>query len=242
MALLVNGEGIMLSDYQAELEVYMATVLETEEAEQEIQDELISQLLLAQAAYQAGFTLDENSLEERLTSLEIQVGGAQALTDWMIANGYSKESFTRAFSRAVAAAWMRDQIVTAVPTRVEQVHARQVLVNSSDEANQLLASIQAGTTFASLVYKYDPVNSGDLGWFPRGYLSETAIEEAAFALQAGEVSPVIESSLGYHIIQVTERDPKHPLETEARLVLQTQALSEWLEKQRSQAEIQILLP
>ena len=82
----------------------------------------------------------------------------------------------------------------------------------------------------------------DIGWFPRGYLTEPAIEEAAFNLQPGEVSPIIETRLGFHILKVTGRDPERMLEPEAYLALQAQALQRWLDDARAQSEIQVLIP
>jgi hypothetical protein len=52
---------------------------------------------------------------------------------------------------------------------------------------------------------------------------------------------VIESPAGFHILQVLERDPQHPLSPDARLVLGTQAVSEWLASRRTQSQIEITL-
>jgi peptidyl-prolyl cis-trans isomerase C len=78
---------------------------------------------------------------------------------------------------------------------------------------------------------------GDLGWFPRGYLLEPKIEEAAFALQVGEYSGVIATSAGFSIIKVLERDPAHALSPDAYLALQEIALRDWVSRQRSEATV-----
>ena len=82
---------------------------------------------------------------------------------------------------------------------------------------------------------------GDLSWFPRGYLNEKSVEDAAFALQPGEISPVIQSSLGYHVIQVIAREVRS-LTPDARAVLQRKALADWLTNNRSQSQIEDLVP
>jgi parvulin-like peptidyl-prolyl isomerase len=71
-------------------------------------------------------------------------------------------------------------------------------------------------------------------------LTETELEQAVFSLQPGEHSAVIHTRLGYHILEVTERDTHHPLDPDARLALQTQSLEQWLAKRRSQSEIKII--
>ena len=81
------------------------------------------------------------------------------------------------------------------------------------------------------------MTKGELGWFPRGYLPESAIEQAAFALQAGQFSDVIQTQAGYHILFVVERDPAHPLSPDALLTLQERAIQDWLTQQRNASTI-----
>ena len=132
--------------------------------------------------------------------------------------------------------------IAAVPQTAEQVHARQILLFSADEANNAYAQLQSGKDFAKLAATYNPVTEGDLGWFPRGYLLDSKLEEAAFNLQPGQYSTVIQTPTGFHILLVIERDPNRPLEPDALQALQGQALQKWLEARHSQSEIQVLLP
>jgi peptidyl-prolyl cis-trans isomerase C len=244
LAALVNGEGITQADYQAEQARYQAAVgtqLATKDQQQVLND-LIDELLLAQAAQQAGFVIDDAMIQERMDALISSRGSAQALADWIAKNNYTEASFRRSLARSVAAAWMRDQIINAVPTAVEQVHARQILRFNADEADQILTRLQEGDAFASVAAQYDPVTRGDLGWFPRGYLLDTKLDEAAFSLKPGEYSVVIQTSSGYHILQVIEQAQQHPLDFNARQALQTQALVNWIQTKRSQSEIQVYAP
>jgi peptidyl-prolyl cis-trans isomerase C len=137
---------------------------------------------------------------------------------------------------------MRDQIAAGVPQATEQVHARQILVYNSDKAAEVTASLSAGGDFATLAAQYDPVTRGDLGWFPQGYLLDPDLEAAVFALQPGETSQVVQTSAGYHVLQVIERDPQHPLDPQARLILQEHAVRDWLAARREQSKIEIILP
>jgi peptidyl-prolyl cis-trans isomerase C len=135
---------------------------------------------------------------------------------------------------------MRDQVIAAVPETADEVHVVQILVPTSAEANQVYASLQSGKDFLEVASSYDPVTEGDLGWFPRGYLSDPAIEEAAFALQTGQYSAVVQTDIGFHILYLVERDPEHPLQPGARRALQVKTLAEWISERRNQSEIQIL--
>jgi len=244
LAARVNSVEITLAHFQAELARYQQSVgteLATEDEELVIQ-ELIDQYLLAQAAQESGFFVEEAMLQERINQLMAQLGGAEALEDWMRNNGYTQESFRQDLARSLAAAWMRDQILRQVPETAEQVHVRQILLYNSDQANEVLAQLQAGKDFATLAAQYDAITYGDLGWFPRGYLLDAKLEEVAFSLQPGEFSDVIQTHAGFHIIQVVEIDPQHPLAPQTLLVLQKQALQNWLEAERAKSQIDIFLP
>lgn len=244
LAAIVNGESITLERYQSELARYQAAVgtqLATEDGRRVIA-EMIDQLLLAQGAAEAGYQVDAAAVQARLDQLTAQLRSAQALLDWMATHGYTPETFREDLARSMAVAWMRDQIAAGVPAVADQVHARQILLYNSEDATRVLADISSGKDFTALAAQYDPVAKGDLGWFPRGYLTDERLEEAAFSLQPGEISQMIETKIGFHILQVIERDPARPLDPDARLTLQMRALEKWLMNRRATSEIQILLP
>ncbi|NPV77498.1 MAG: hypothetical protein HPY59_14145 [Anaerolineae bacterium] len=248
LAAKVNDGYVLLADYQAELgrlkaaEEQLGESLSDEERRQKALDELIGQEILAQEAERNGFVLDAQGLDERITKLREAAGGAEAFTTWMQANGYDEESFRRLYWKAAAAAWQREKILAGLPEAVEQVHARQILVFSQDLANKIYGQLQAGADFATLAFEYDPVTGGDLGWFPRGYLTQVDVETAVFALQPGEYSQVIQTSFGYHLVQVIERDAARKLDADARQALQHKALQGWMQEKKEQSTIEILAP
>jgi peptidyl-prolyl cis-trans isomerase C len=244
LAALVNGEPISLAQFQAELARYQAAAgmeLATED-QQRVLEAMIDQLLLAQAAVEQGYILDEAAVQARLEQLSAEAGGRQALLDWLASNGYVLETFQQELAQTAAAAWMRDQVTASVPAAAEQVHARWLRFNNREQAQQILAQVRAGADFATLAAEADPLAKGDLDWFPRGYLLDAALEEAAFPLQPGEVSEVIESSLGFILLQVIERDPARPLSPDALLQLQSQAVQRWLEQRRAESAVQTYSP
>lgn len=244
LAAMVNGEEISLAEYQAELARFKAAVNRELSSEDELRvlNDLIERVLLAQAAIDAGFVLDEVTVQERYDQLAAQLGGEGALQAWMSANGYRESDFRRDLARSIAGAWMRDQILSELPGTVEQVHARQILLYNSDEANEVYAQLGTGEDFAALAAQYDPVAKGDLGWFPRGYLLDPSLEEVAFSLQPGEYSQVVETEIGFHILQVIERDSQRALVPDAQMGLQLQVLQDWMENRRAQSDIQVLMP
>lgn len=244
LAAKVNGEYILLTEFQGELRRLQAAEkelgIQSTEADQRraVLDELIGQTLLAQAAAQAGFKVDDTALQAHIDELATQLGSQQELDKWIAEHGYSEDEFRAAMRKALMAAWQRDQIVNSVPMEMEQIHARQILVQDEALANKVYQQLQAGADFATLAQQYDPLLGGDLGWFPRGYLTQPVVEEAVFQLQPGQYTPVIKSDIGYHIVQVVERAVRQ-LEKDARKTLQRQEVQNWINKQRENSTIEI---
>lgn len=96
----------------------------------------------------------------------------------------------------------------------EEVKASHILIlakeeNAEEKINAILDELKAGKDFAELAKakSQDPgsgAKGGDLGFFARGRMVKE-FEETAFAMKVGELSGVIKSQFGYHIITVTER-------------------------------------
>ena len=230
----VNGEVIPLDDFNAELlrfqeaQSELGNTVAVEEASERVLNDLIDQTLLAQGARQAGFALESAALNARIAALAADVGGEENLSTWVASHGYTSESFRSSLKRAAEAAWMRDNILAKVSSTAEQVHAQQILLYNQESADEVQAK---------LARAYDPKTGGDLGWFPRNYLLEKSIEDAAFALNVGEVSEIIETEVGFHLITVLEKEADRALSPDAKMVLEKEALRTWLANARQESEI-----
>jgi peptidyl-prolyl cis-trans isomerase C len=246
-AAMVNGHPITVPEFQAELARYksaetaLGKTVTDQDATKTVLEDLIAQDLLAQSAEAAGYTLSDSALQSRLDALTTQVGGGDKLSVWEAAHGYTDTSLRASLKPSIEAAWMRDKIVNAVPATADQVHVQQILLFTAADAQTVLNQLKGGADFATLATQYDPNASGDLGWFPKGYLLDPKIEDAAFSLPIGQLSDVIQTDSGYHLIKVLERDAQHPLSPDAYLALQDLALKAWVAQQRAQAKV-VLAP
>ena len=247
LALTVNGEGITLTEFNAEVARYTAAqtalgkTVDSATATSAVIEDLTAQLLLEQGAHANGFTLDDVALQARIDSLTAQVGGAEALSAWQQSHGYSEQEFRSALRRGAESAWMRDKIISTVPSTAEQVHVQQILLYNQDKAQEFLAQLRDGADFNDLAFKADPLTRGDLGWVPRGYLLNVQIEDVAFGLEVGQRSDVIATDVGFHIVRILARDPNRLLSPDALLALQESALKKWIEEQRAKANV-VLAP
>ncbi|OPL19132.1 MAG: hypothetical protein AVO35_12295 [Candidatus Aegiribacteria sp. MLS_C] len=106
-------------------------------------------------------------------------------------------------------------------TYMKSIHVRHIVVDDPNLAGSILARVSAGSDFATLANEYSMgpsgAEGGDLGWITRGQSGYMAFDEAAFRLAEGEVSGVVETGAGYHIIKVIESQPLEPAPTEEEI-------------------------
>lgn len=90
----------------------------------------------------------------------------------------------------------------------EQVRGRLILVETKQEAEEILESLKAGAGFAELARKRSKDKTanrgGDFGWLGRGKMVPV-LEQTAFALNRGEISGIIPTQSGYYIVKVENR-------------------------------------
>jgi peptidyl-prolyl cis-trans isomerase C len=93
----------------------------------------------------------------------------------------------------------------------EKVKVSHILVDAEAEAKDILVSLNGGADFAALAKEKSKCPSkdkgGDLGLLAKGQ-TVPEFEQAAFALQPGQLSEVVKTQFGYHIIKVTEKQPE----------------------------------
>jgi peptidyl-prolyl cis-trans isomerase D len=135
-----------------------------------------------------------------------------------------------------------DMVTADVAHEQEQVWARHILVADEATAQSVRSQLLAGADFATLAAQ-DSIDTGskdkggDLGWFGKGQMI-VEFETAAFALKVGEISQPVQSTEGWHIIQVLGHEIRPLTDTEYKNAVTT-AFNKWLSDQRTAATIVI---
>jgi peptidyl-prolyl cis-trans isomerase C len=98
----------------------------------------------------------------------------------------------------------------------QEVRARHILVEREDEAQAALSRVKKGEDFAKVAGELskDPGSGkegGDLGWFEKGRMVPE-FAEAAFKLDKGQVSDIVKTQFGFHVIKVEDKRDKKPPE------------------------------
>jgi parvulin-like peptidyl-prolyl isomerase len=259
LAAKVNGGPLYLIDYQKQVDEWESAFLaqnaqlsEQERQEMLIQgrrqvlDVMIEQLLIEQAASRQGVAISDAEVESVIARDIEENGGQDQFNAWLQDNNWTYEEYKSRQRSMMIASQMFEQVTKDVPTEAEQVHARHILVANEQEARDLLAQLQDGADFAELAREnsLDPStkeSGGDLGFFPRGTLVVPEVEDVAFSLSVGQVSDVVHSAMGYHIVQVVERSEGMTLTEESWQALREVTFRDWVSDLWANAQIDVLI-
>ncbi|MDY0020031.1 MAG: peptidylprolyl isomerase [Anaerolineae bacterium] len=251
LAALVNGEAVPLTQYEQEVARYEADMTANQGAlsaedlaagREQVLTMIIDQMLILQAAQQAGVTVTDEEVQQDIQALITDIG-QEAFEQNLSTQGLTLEALPGILKAQMITTRMAETIIASVPAKTEHVNARHIVVSTEEEGRQILNQLQAGADFAALAQAYSKDEftrdrGGDLGYFPQGILLSAEVEDAAFSLQPGQVSDLIQSSLGYHIVQVLDRVPDMEVSADNLRMLQEKAVRDWLEGLRAGADIQ----
>ncbi len=209
----VNGVEITKADFHQLLETkYGAYAL----------SELIQRELVRQKAADLQIELGEDEFIELYSGLIAQLGGPQGLQMFLMQNNITEEEFVEhlRFNQLVAelaksevdateeavTEWFEEN--RSAYAQKEGVDVSHILLETEDEAENVLQALVGGADFAELALErsMDPSaasNQGRLGRINRG-VTVKEFEEKAFSLPIGEYGSV-ESAYGWHVILVHER-------------------------------------
>jgi parvulin-like peptidyl-prolyl isomerase len=246
----VNTVSISEKRYKRELLRYEAALRKSElippnieKHSYDVLEQLILSELIGQAAREQGFTVTVQQLDEAYADSISARGGQAGFDKWLENNIYTEVEFQSQLEEQLLATKIQELVLKDVGTDAEQVNARHIVVATREEAEDLRSKIVAGADFATIaaIHSLDRstrLNGGDLGWFPRGLLTMPVLEAEVFDLEPGELGDIVETEIGFHIIQNIDRNMQRELTPNAAVVVRRAVLDSWLADLRSQAVIE----
>lgn len=214
------------------------------------QNNLTTQEELIQALAQQGMTIENftRQLTEHIKItilLKREVGGQVEIDEDEINKYYQEHISFYNFMDELRA----KHILIYLPAEASSQEVKE----KKELAEDLLQKLKEGADFSEMAKKHsnDPSaeRGGDLGFFKRGEMLP-ALEKAAFTLTPGEISPVIKTKFGFHIIQLIEHRRHTPqnnpnVKEEIKQIIyrnkREESLKKWLNDLRKKAKIKKLL-
>ena len=212
------------------------------ELETQILNQLIDMEILQQEAKARDIHLDETDVAGVVREMRqsvVEGFGYASWDEYKETMDLSDEAFERIIRQSLLVELMLER--HEIDLEVEQVHARHILVQDEALAEEILERLQDGEDFQALAATYSEdfysgQQGGDLGWFPRGVMT-IPFEEAAFDLEPGEISDLVSTTYGFHIIEVLDKGIQ-PLEPYFAAHFRQEAFFEWLDRTRQEADIE----
>ncbi len=185
------------------------------EARNSMLDSMITQELLIQEAAKREITVSDEEVETYITDMvNSQYGGSQADLETAVEQaGMTMEYYKETQKEELTLQKLTNDLVNN-PEVVDVVKARHILVETEQEALDIIAQLDAGEDFAALAQKHSldgsAADGGNLGYFAtNGVTTSKMVNEftaGAVALEIGQYSPEpVKSQFGYHIILVEDK-------------------------------------
>lgn len=198
----VNGTKITSDDFEREVKAlpdHIRTIADTPQGKKELVDTLVMRELILQKAAKDGIDKSKE-VEDKLAELKKRI----------IVDTYLKKQVeTESKISDEELKKFYDQNIDKFKTG-EQVRASHILVKSEQEAQAVLDQLKKGVAFEELAKTKSADSSaakgGDLGWFGKGNMVPV-FEKAAFGLKEGQLSSIVKSDFGFHIIKLTGKRP-----------------------------------
>lgn len=185
-------------------------------------DMLVFQELVIQDAEKQKIKVKDEEVQKQVDSFKTLLGGDEKFKEFLKSNDLTESFFKENLKREMITDKYKEKYIKDLKltdkeikeyydknkNNLEEVKASHILVDKEEEAKTILNQIKNGANFDELTKKSKEPNAaerkGDLGYFTRGKMV-AEFEKAAFTLKPGEISDVVKTKYGYHIIKVTDK-------------------------------------
>ncbi len=160
-------------------------------------------------------------------------------------NGLSDQQFRELVRSDALEEKLRTALAVDTPAFGPQVHARHILLDSPEKAEEVRQRLLNGEDFAELARQEskDPGSKdkgGDLGWFGSGVMN-LPFELAAFSQEVGAIGDLVESRNGQHIIQVLAKSDDRPFDADTLQRKSQDTWRNWISTAQVQPDVKNML-
>lgn len=231
-----------------------------ETLKESIIEKLIVERLVAKEAKAMNIEVNQDEINKQVEEYIELIGGEEKFQEFLENNGISKEYFQgnirnetllneymEAFLSGITISEKEErEYLEKNKDSLEIINASHILVKTEEEGKEVLKRLKSGEEFAKLAEelsadKASGAQGGNLGYFRRGSII-AEFEEAAFALNSGEISELVKTEVGYHIIFVEDKkDSYEDLKDAINARIKEDKYLEKIQELRSKAKVKIFI-
>ncbi len=222
IAAIVNGEEIAVEEIDKLYELYQGKI-----SKNDILTLKINEMVLVQKANELNYNVEESEIQDEIDSL-IETSGIskEELISNIEAQGITTEEFEQDIHKQILLQKLLEGTVYSeievteeevldyynlnvegVTAKEGEIRVRYILVETKEEAEEIIKSLEEGASFIELklTKSLDTSNLGEgYGFISKGGNMIPTFEDTAFALEIGDVSEPVETSKGFYIIKREE--------------------------------------
>lgn len=186
-------------------------------------EKLILEKLIEDESKALNIQVSDEEIEERIEENAIQVGGREKFDEFLESNNITKEFYSDFAKKQIMIDKYRIQLINNINIPEDEAMAfyesnkdnltlikvSHILVSNEEEGNKILERLKNGEDFAALatlesLHSISAAQGGDLGYIRRGQMI-TEFEDKAFSMEIGEISNLVKTDVGYHIIYLKDK-------------------------------------
>lgn len=219
---------------------------------QQTLEALITEELIDQEVAKKSIAVTDEQINEEIDALKSMFPSEEAFNQAMASSGLTLDMLKEQTKRQVELTQLMGDKVKVTDEELkefwdqykdnfatpEQIRASHILVDTKEEAEEIIKQLQDGADFATLAKEKskDPgskENGGDLNFFARDSGMDPAFEDAAFKLEKGKfTTEPVKTSFGYHVIKVTDhKEATNPTFEEKKEDIRKQLVSSKVSQQ-----------
>ena len=222
-----------------------------------ILESLIIQKLILWDSNEKEITVSQDEVDASIDLWKDELGGDQAFNEFLDSNGFDLKYFSEYEKNRLLVEKHREIVLSGVEISDQkaqdyygqnsdslvEVKASHILLGTEEDAARVLQRLQNGEDFPTVAMlesldSESAVRGGDLGYFSRGYYSIAEFEDEAFSLEVGEVSGIVKTEVGYHIIWIQDKlDTYEELSDKVIDTMKDESYYDYIEQLRENAKV-----
>ncbi len=220
-------------------------------------EKIIMEKIIAKEAESMNISITDVEIDDLMESYIEGMGGREKYDEFLKSTEISEEFFITNMRKELLVSKHKEEFLKGIEIADDEakeyydenkdnlivIRASHILVATEEEGREILERLKDGEDFATLatlksIDSVSAAHGGDLGYFGKGQMIPE-FEDAAFALEEGEISELVKTEVGYHIIQLNEkRDAYEELSDDIKNLLKEEQYLNKIQKLRDDAKVE----